>query len=186
MKIADLITAVSEVPNALALLSLIAAILAIGASWWFYYAPRKIGVKANAALPIFWLDHAILPFSVHVTNTNTRQFKINKVGFQTFARYTYRWKSCSFELTLDASFSNTDKLLLTEGDSTQVSFDGNKIANDIAHHLHRSNLRLVSSELKIWLYLTHGMRVLVETEPKLSSQIIARINETASMVDNYS
>jgi hypothetical protein len=182
MKIEDLVTPLSEVPNALALFSLIAAVLAIGASWWFFYVPRKIGVESNATLPIFWLDHATLPFAVHVTNTNTRQFKINKVGFQTFGRYTHGRKSCSYELTLDASLVKTDKLLLTEGDSTQLSFDGYKLANDIAHGLHRSNLRLVSPELKVWLYLTHGMRVLVETEPDLSSKIIARINETPSIV----
>jgi hypothetical protein len=183
VKMEDLLTKLSEVSNALTLLSLIAAILAIGASWWFFYVPRKIGVKACATLPFFWLDHATLPFTVHVTNINTRQFKINKVGFQTFGRYTHRRKSCSYELTLDASLLNTDKLLLTEGDSTKVSFDGYKIANDIARNLHGSNLRLISPELKIWLYLTHGIRVPVEADPQLSSKIIACINETPSVVN---
>lgn len=181
MKITELINALSEVSNALALSSFIAALFAIGASWWFYYVPRKIGVRAYAALPTLWLDPNVLPFAIHVTNTNTRQFKINKVGFQTFGRYRHRRKSCSYELSLDASLLNTDKVLLTESDSTKVPFDGYKIADDIARSLHHLNIRLVSPELKMWIYLTHGMKVLVETDPNLSGKIIDHINGNPCM-----
>lgn len=176
MDVADLIKELSQVSNALALLGLVMAGLGLLAAWWFFYAPRKIQVQAKASLPFIWLDPAKLPFTVHVTNINTRQVKIHKIGFQTIGR-----KSSSFELTLDAGLLNTDKLLITEGDATEVSFDGYKIAYDIARSLQGFNLPLDPTELKIWLYITHGRKIFVEVEPKLSSKIIASITAISAM-----
>ena len=104
----DLIKELSEVSNALALLGLIVTALGLLAAWWFFYVPRKIQIEAKASLPIIWLDPAKLPFTVHVTNKNTRQVKIHKVGFETIGR-----KSGSYELTLAAGLLKTDKLLIT-------------------------------------------------------------------------
>jgi len=175
MSATTLIAELSQVPNALALFSIVGS---IGAGWWFFYVPRKIGAKATASLPLFWFDSTKLPFVVHVTNTNTRQFKIKEVHFQTFGRYTNRRKSCSYGLHIDAGLLKTDKLLITESDSTEISFDGYAIANQLARGIHDANLRLTSPELKIWLYLTHGIKVAVELDPKLSAKIITCINET--------
>jgi hypothetical protein len=175
MNIATLIGELSQVSNALTLLSIVASVVA---GWWFFYAPRKIGAKATASLPLFWFDSTKLPFVVHVTNTNTRQFKIKEIRFQTFGRYTNRRKSCSYGLHLDAGLLKTDKLLITEGDSTEISFDGYEIANQLARGIHGANIRLTSPELKILLYLTHGIKVAVELDPKLSAKIITCINET--------
>jgi hypothetical protein len=172
---ATLIADLLEVSNALTLLSIVAG---VAAGWWFFYVPRKIGAKAMASLAQFWFDNTKLPFVVHVTNTNTRQFKIKEIHFQTFGRYTNRRKSCSQGLHIDASLLKTDKFLITEGDSTEISFDGYEIANELARGIHGANIRLTSPELKIWLYLTHGIKVAVEVDPKLSAKIITHINET--------
>lgn len=174
MEMTTLIGELSQVPNALMLLSIVVSVVA---GWWFVYVPRKIGAKGSALLPLFWLDSSKLPFVVHITNTNTRQFKINKIGFETFGRYTNRRKSCSYGLTLAAGLLKTDKLLITEGDSAEIPFDGYEIANQIARGIHGANIRLTSSELKIWLYLTHGMKVGIVPDPKLSAKIINCINE---------
>jgi len=172
-----LIEELLEVPNALALLGIAVALVTFVAGWWFFYVPRKIGAKATASLPLLWSVSTELPFVVHVTNVNTRQFKINKIGFETFGRYTNQRKSCSYELTLHSSLLNTDKLLITEGDSTEIRFDGHVIANQLARGIQDANLRLTSPELKIWLYLTHGIRVAVEPDPRLCAKIINQINE---------
>jgi hypothetical protein len=166
-----------EVPNALALLGVAVALVTLVAGWWFFYVPRKIGARATASLPLFWSVNARLPFVVHVTNTNTRQFKINAIGFQTFGRYTNRRKSSSYELTLSGGLLKTDKLLITEGDSTEMPFDGYEIADQLARGMHDANIRLTSPELKIWLYLTHGIKVAVEPDPRLSAEVITRIND---------
>lgn len=183
MDTANLIKELSQVPNALTLIGLALAALALMAGWWFFYVPRKIGVKAKALLPLWGLDSTRLPFVVHVTNINTRQFKINNVGFETFGRYTNGTKSCSYELIVDIS-NLSDKLLIMEAESTQLSFDGYKIANDIANGLRDANLRLTSPKLKIWLYLTHGIKVLVKHETNLSSRVITRINEGPSIIES--
>lgn len=164
-----------QVSNTLTLLSIVVSVVA---GWWFFYLLRKIGAKATASLPLFWFDSTKVPFVVHVINTNTRQFKINAIGFQTFGRYTNRRKSCSYELSLDARLLKTDKLLITEGDSTEISFDGYEIANGLARGICGANIRLSSPELKIWLYLTHGIKIAVEPDLKLSAKIIACINES--------
>ena len=181
MDITAITQELSQIPNALAVLSIVVTIVA---GWWFFYVPRKIGVKATASLPLFRFDTTKFPFVVHITNTNTRQFKINKIGFETFGRYTDRRKSCSYELTLAAGLLKTDKLLITEGDSTETPFDGYEIASQLTHGLNRANIRLTSPELKIWLYLTHGIKVPVEANPNLSDIIIGRINEGPLITSN--
>lgn len=175
MNITSFIEELSQTSNALALLSIVASVVA---GWWFFYVPRRIGAKASASLPLFWFDNTRLPFVVHVTNTNTRQFKINKIGFEIFGRYINRRKSSSYELTLNAGLLKTEQLLITEGDSTEIAFDGYEIANQLSRGIHSANIRLTSSELKIWLYLTHGIKVAVEPDPKLTTKIITSINET--------
>jgi hypothetical protein len=176
MSLIGLVKELSQVSNALALLGVIATVLV---GWWFYRLPRKIGVKASAALPLFWTDGNELPFVVYVTNINTRQFKINKIGFKTFGRYMNRRKSCTYQLTLSSGLLKTDKLLITEGDSTELRFDGFDIANQIAEGMHRVNMRLTSPELQIWLYLTHGIKAVVEPDPRLSAKVIEYINEAS-------
>lgn len=180
MNIAMLIEELSQASNALALLGVV---VSVAAGWWFFYVPRKIGAKATASLPLFWFDSTKLPFVVHVINTNTRQFKINGIGFQTFGRYTNRRKSCSYELNLSAGLLKTDKLLITEGDSTEISFDGYEIADQLARGILGANIRLTSPELKIWLYLTHGIKIAVEPDPKLSAKVIAYVNGTPARTD---
>jgi hypothetical protein len=169
-----------EVPNALALLGIAVALVTFVAGWWFFYSPRKIGAKATASLPLFWSDGNDLPFVVYVTNINTRQFKINAVGFKTFGRYTNRRKSCTYQLTLGSGLLRTDKLLITEGDSTEMRFDGIAIADQLTHGVRGANMRLTSPELEIWLYLTHGIKVPVESDPRLCAKIIAYINEASA------
>jgi hypothetical protein len=181
MNVTALIGELLQVPNAL---TLFATVVGVVAGWWFFYVPRKIGAKATASLPLFWCGGTELPFVVQVTNINTRQFKINKIGFETFGRYINRRKSCTYELTLHASLLNTEKLLITEGDSTEMRFDGYVIASQLARGIHDANLLLTSSELKIWLYLTHGIKVAVEPNPELSNKIITRIiNEVPAMTN---
>lgn len=176
MDVIDLIKDVSQFSNVLALLGLIMTGLGLLAAWWFFYVPRKIQVKAKASLPIIWLDPTKLQFIIHVTNINTRQVKIHKIGFEIIGR-----KSKSYELTLAAGLLSTDKLLIVEGDGAEVSFDGYKIAHDIARGLQEVNLLLDSAELKIWLYITHSRKIFVEVEPNLSRKIIARITATSTM-----
>lgn len=180
MNVTTLIGEFSQVSNALTLLGTVVGVVA---GWWFFYVPRKIGAMATASLPLFWLDSTKLPFVVHVTNTNTRQFKINKIGFEAFGRYTNRRKSCSYELTITAGLLKTDKLLITESDITEILFDGYDIASQLAHGIHSANIRLTSPELKIWLYLTHGIRVAVNPDPQLSAKIITRINEDSARMN---
>lgn len=174
MNVTTLIGELSQVSNALTLLGTFVGVVA---GWWFFYMPRKIGANATASLPLFWSRGTELPFVVHVTNVNTRQFKINKIGFETFGRYKNRRKSCSYELSLHASLLNTDKLLITEGDSTEMRFEGYVIANQLARGIRDANLRLTSPDLKIWLYLTHGIKVAVVPDPRLPAEIIRHINE---------
>lgn len=180
MNVAALIKELLQVPNALTLIGILVGVVA---GWWFLNVQRKIGAEATASLPLFRFDSNKLPFLVHVTNTNTRQFKINKIGFGTFGRYNNRRKSCSFELTLHAGLLKTDKLLIAEGDSTEIPFDGHEIANQLTREIQRLDMRLTSPELKIWLYLTHGIKVPVDVEPKLSAEIISRINAAPVMTN---
>lgn len=175
MNLNTLIEEFSQVSNALAVLSIAVTVVA---SWWLFYIQRKIGATATASLPLFWLDSSKLPFFIHVTNTNSRQFKIDKIGFQIFGRYTNRTKSCSNELILDVELLGKDKFLITEGDSIDLPFDGYEIGNQLAASNFRAGIQLTSPELKIWLYLTHGSRVAVEPDPKLVAKIISFIIET--------
>lgn len=180
MDMTDLIRQLLQVPNALTLFGIVVTVVL---GWWFFYLPRKIGAKATTLLPLFAGGGADFPFVVHVTNTNTRQFKINNIGFETFGRYTDRRKSCSYELTLHASLLNTDKLLIAEGDSTEIRFNGRAIASQLAQGIRDANLRLTSPELKIWLYLTHGIKVAVETDSRLSAKIINHVNEVPAVTN---
>lgn len=164
----------AEVPNALTIsLFVVGAII----TWWYFYVQRKIGARAEAIVP-FGIDPTKSPFIVRVTNTNTRTFGINKIGFELAGRYTNRRKACSYELTIGTGLLKTDKLLIVEGDSTDVRFDAYELADNVASHVNTANIRITSPEVKIWLYLTHGIKVQVEPQPDVSCKIIGRINET--------
>lgn len=163
----------AEVPNALAIfLFVVGGVI----TWWYFYVQRKIGARAEAVLPI-GIDPTKSPFIIRVTNTNTRTFKINSIGFEVAGQYTNRRKGCSFELTTSAGLLKTDKLLITEGDSTDIRFDAYELADSLAGHVRTANIRLTSPDVKIWLYLTHGSKVQVEPQTDLSHKIIGRINE---------
>lgn len=169
-----LLDAILEVPNAIAVVSCVGGILA---GWAYMQIPRRIGINATAPYPFFRIDPNKLPFIVKITNTNTRQFKISNIGFEVFGRYEGGGKACSYEVTLSASLLQTDKLLITEGDTADISFDGYVIARQLADGIRNAGILLTSTELKVWLYLTHGRKVLVELDRKLSDEIVARIVE---------
>lgn len=172
----SLIHEFAQVPNAVALAGVLFGAAALLTGIWFFHAQRKIGAKAVVVLPLFGLDNNQSPFVVRITNTNTRAFKINSIGFEVFGRYVNRRKSCDYELTLGSGLLKTEKLLITEGDSTDVRFIRQDIAIQLANGIRDANIHLVSPDVKIWLYLTHGIKVLVEPHPELSQRLIAHIS----------
>lgn len=166
------ISQLAEVPNALTIsVFLVGGII----TWLYFHVQRKIGARAEAVLSLGF-DPTRSPFIVCVTNTNTRTFKINNIGFEVDGRYTNRLKGCSYELTISAGLLKTEKLLITEGDSTDVRFDAYELANDLASGIQAADIQLTSPDVKIWLYLTHGIKVQVEPHADLSRKIIGRIN----------
>lgn len=184
MGIQNLLNQFLEVPNAIAIVSIFIGVVGVFATWIFYRIPRKIGIIAKVCVPYFWVGREKLPFTVEVTNTNSRQFKIKSIGFEVFGSYGGRAKTSWYELTIDGSLLETELFLIAEGDSTKISFDGYKIANDIADGLRRANLRLISPDLKTWIYITHGKKVIADPVPVLTEKIIKRINEITSVVVN--
>jgi hypothetical protein len=153
-----------------ALFGVALAVLSLVAAWWFFYVPRRIQLAATARLQMFWMDSAKLPFNINATNINTRQVKIKKIGFETVGR-----KSGSYELTIDSSLFKNDKLLIAEGDNTDLPFDGFVIARDMADGLNRFNLPLDPTVFKIWLYITHGRKIPVEVDASLASRILGSL-----------
>jgi hypothetical protein len=88
--------------------------------------------------------------------------KVDKVGFETFMRpYGY------FEYTCSARLLKTDKLLVTEGDHTEIVFDINAVAQSMGEALSSKTLTYAPQMLKMWLYLTHGSRISVEVDSKI-------------------
>ena len=175
MTLTELVSQLLQVPNTLTVVGIVIAVLSGVAAWWFYHAPRRIQIVAHAASPIMWLDPEKLPFVVKVTNTNTRQVKIRKVGFEVVGKKVAGKKSHLYELALDSDMLKTQQLLIAEADETEVQFDGYKIADDIRRGLQGFNLPLEVTAFRIWLYITHGRRVAVAVAPNLAATVIARI-----------
>lgn len=170
MNIPKLIEQFLEVPNALALGSFAVAVLALLFSIWIFYIPRKINVTATAELPIIWFEPSKRPFTITITNKNTRQVKIDKIGFETFMRpFGY------FESTYSAGLLKTEKLLVTEADRTDITFDLNKITRDMGSSLSAQTNTYRPKMLKIWIYLTHGSRISAKIDAKLEEQFRAAI-----------
>lgn len=167
------ISQLAEVPNVLTISAFVVGGII---TWLYFHIQRKIGARAEAVVPL-GIDPTKSPFIVRITNTNTRTFGINKIGFEVAGRYTNRRKACSFELTISAGLLKTDKILITEGDSTDVRFDAYELANDLARGVQAADIQLTSPDVKIWLYLTHRIKVEVEPQTDLSRKIIGRINE---------
>jgi hypothetical protein len=176
MTLTELVSQLLQVPNTLTVLGIAVAVLTAVAAWWFYHAPRRIQIVAQASSPILWLDPGKLPFVVKVTNTNTRQVKIRKVGFEVVGKKVAGKKSHLYELTLDSNMLKTEQLLIPEADETEVQFDGYKIADDIRTGLQGFNLPVDVTAFRVWLYITHGRRVAVAVAPNLAATVIARIH----------
>jgi hypothetical protein len=176
MTFTELVSQLLQVPNTLTVVGLGITVLTGVAAWWFYHAPRRIQIVAEAASPIVWLDPEKLPFAVKVTNTNTRQVKIRKIGFEVVGKKMAGKKSHLYELTLDSNMLKTQRLLIAEADETEVQFDGYKIADDIRRGLQSFNLPSEVTAFRIWLYITHGRKVPVAIAPNLAATVIARIN----------
>lgn len=176
MTLTELGTQLLQVPNTLTVVGIGIAVLTGVAAWWFYHAPRRIQIIAEVASPIVWSVPEKLPFVVKVTNTNTRQVKIRKVGFEVVGKKIAGKKSYLYELTLDSNMLKTQQLLIAEADETEVQFDGYKIADDIRRGLQGFNLPLEVTAFRVWLYITHGRRVAVVIAPDLAAKVIARIN----------
>jgi hypothetical protein len=170
MDFAAWIAELKQLGNTLSLAGVALTTLGLVAAWWFFYVPRRIQIAATASLPMFWMDPAKLPFTINAININTRQVKIKKIGFETVGR-----KSSPFELTIDASLFRTDKLLIAEGDNSELPFDGYDIASQIARSLRDLKLPLDPTVLRIWLYITHGRKIPVEVEANLAVRILDRI-----------
>ena len=135
----------------------------------FYILPRRLRITAVARPPSFYIDSK-RPFTVSVTNKNTRQVKIEKVGFETFIR-----QLGYFEYSYSADILKTDKLLVAEAEHTEIAFDVHKVADDMGRSLAAQTNTYKPRMLKVWLYLTHGSRVAVEVDPKLLEHICTAI-----------
>lgn len=171
----QLLATLSEPANLIAIVGTLLTALGIALTVGFYILPRRIHVKAFAKPPLFSFDASKQPFTVQVVNQNTRQVKIEKIGFETFVRgFGYH------ELTYSAGLLRTEKLLVTESEHTEITFDGNAIARDIAGGVSPRRSSYNSKTFKIWLYLTHGSRVEVKTDPGLSQRIRAAISEAVA------
>lgn len=159
-----------QLGNSLSLAGVVLTAFSLAAAWWFFYAPRQIKISATATAPIFWMDASKLPFTITVTNKNSRQVKVKKVGFETVGR-----KSASYELTIDSSLFQNAKLLIAEGDTAELPFDGHVIANKLAQGLDSFKLPRDPTILKIWVYITHGRKIQVAVDPNLLERILRKI-----------
>lgn len=165
-----------EDANALTIIGLVIAAVTLFAGWWFFYSPRKIRLIAKASFPFMRTNPAIRPFDLFVTNTNTRQVSIDKVGFETIGRKERGRKTFTHELTMSTSLFPTDKLLITESENAKMSFDVDDIIHQLTSGLKGFGLPLNPVQLKIWLYITHGKKFPVEVDENLSSHILVGIS----------
>jgi hypothetical protein len=171
MTVAEFMNELAQVPNALAFGGIVVGLLALALAGWVYYVPRKIDVAATAKLPFLNLDPSKRPFTLSILNKNTRQVKVEKIGFETFMR-----PMGYFEYTYGAGLLKTEKLMVTEADHTEIAFDANVVVRDIARSLAEHTSSYQTTMLKVWLYLTHGSRIAVEVEPRLEAEIRAAIS----------
>jgi hypothetical protein len=171
MKLNELIFELLQVSNGLTLVGIAISVLALVLAGWVFYVPRKLDVAAAAKPPFLNLDPSKRPFTVSILNKNTRQVKVEKIGFETFMR-----PMGYFEYTYGSGLLKTEKLMVTEADHTEITFDANAVVRDIARSLADHTSSYQTTMFKAWLYLTHGSRIAVEVEPLLEAEIRAAIS----------
>ncbi|XLZ68576.1 hypothetical protein ABT364_18775 [Massilia sp. SR12] len=165
----ELITKLSQPEILVGIVSALLTLLGLPLMFVFYILPRRLRITAVARPPWCYIDSR-RPFTLTVTNKNTRQVKIEKIGFETFMR-----PLGYFEYSYSANLLKTDKLLVSEGDLTEVAFDVHKLADDMGRSLAAQTSTYQPRELKVWLYLTHGSRITVDVDSKLEEQIRSAI-----------